>query len=152
MEQNVRRDRGVRDPSADMASPRIGRFGLLPSLLEEFFEPAAGSRAQTIPIPLDIEETPNTYVIRADVPGVDKSEIGVDLYENTLTISTERKEEHATDGTVVWRERAYGKASRSVQLPQPVDDGDVQASFTNGTLRLVLTKRSVKNTRRISIE
>ncbi|MEO8135449.1 MAG: Hsp20/alpha crystallin family protein [Betaproteobacteria bacterium] len=87
----------------------------------------------------------------ADLPGIGKEAIQVDLHENTLTISAERKEEKNTDGTPVWRERTYGRLTRSLQLPQAVDQEDVQAVQANGTLRLVLAKRSVRETRRIQI-
>ena len=76
----------------------------LPSLLEEFFQPANGESRGTS-FPLDIEETENAYRLTADLPGLEKSDIGVDLNENTLTISAERKDERDTDGRVLWRER-----------------------------------------------
>jgi HSP20 family protein len=151
MDNDLRRGRGLRDPGSDMASSRVGRFGLLPSLLEEFFEPQSGRAGASGTFTLDIEETPTSYIVYADLPGISKSDIQVELHENTLTISAERKEEHSADGNVVWRERSYGKLNRSVQLPQAVDDDSVEATHVDGALRLVLAKQAVKNTKRISI-
>jgi len=151
MDNDLRRARGLREPSSDMASSRVGRFGLLPSLLEEFFEPQPGRSAASHTFALDIEETPGSYIVYADIPGISKNDIQIELLENTLTIRAERKEEHSADGNLVWRERSYGKLNRSVQLPQAVDDGSVEATHVDGTLRLVLAKQAVKNTKRISI-
>jgi HSP20 family protein len=132
------------------ASANLGRFGLLPSLLEEFFQPTNGeSRATSFP--LDIEETESAYRITADLPGLEKNDIAIDLHENTLTISAERKEERDTDGRALWRERLTGKLSRTIQLPQPVDPDAVNATYVNGALRLTMQKLAVTKTRKINV-
>lgn len=132
------------------ANSNAGRFGLLPSLLEEFFQPAAGEpRGATFPF--DIEETETAYQLTADLPGLEKSDIGIDLHENTLTISAERKEERDTDGRSIWRERASGKLSRTVQLPQAVDPDNVKATYINGVLQLTMQKLAATKTRKISV-
>ncbi len=132
------------------ANSNPGRFGLLPSLLEEFFQPAAGEpRGATFPF--DIEETETAYQLTADLPGLEKSDIGIDLHENALTISAERKEERATDGRSLWRERASGKLSRTVQLPQAVDPDNVKATYVNGVLQLTMQKLAATKTRKISV-
>ncbi|MFY9486185.1 MAG: Hsp20/alpha crystallin family protein, partial [Bacillota bacterium] len=73
---------------------------------------------------VDIEETDNMYVVKADVPGFDKENIDIELSDNVLTISgkvDERSETTDTDGGYVRRERRYGAFRRSFMLPDEVD-------------------------------
>lgn len=149
MDDLLHRAAVTRAPYSD-ANSNPGRFGLLPSLLEEFFQPAAGEpRGATFPF--DIEETETAYQLTADLPGLEKGDIGIDLHENTLTISGERKEERATDGRPLWRERASGKLSRTVQLPQAVDSDTVKATYVNGVLQLTMQKLAATKTRKIRV-
>jgi len=127
-----------------------GRFGLLPSLLEEFFQPSQGD-ARGISFPIDIDETEDAYQLKADLPGLEKSDIDVDLRENVLTVSAERKVENETESRPVWRERIVGKLSRTVHLPQQVDPDGVQATYSAGCLQVTLRKLAAASTRKISI-
>lgn len=149
MDDLLRRAAGTRAPY-NAGSSNLGRFGLLPSLLEEFFQPANGEHRGNS-FALDIEETETAYQLTADLPGLEKSDIGIDLHENTLTISAERKEERATDGRLLWRERATGKLARTVQLPQAVDADAVKATYLNGTLQLTMQKLAATKTKKISV-
>jgi HSP20 family protein len=142
----------MRNPAHDPASVHAGRFGLLPSLLEEFFQPAVAVAADAPgAFAIEIEETPNAYRVLADLPGVDKNDIQIDLHENTLTITAERREERSAEGRVLWSERRAGKLARTIQLPQAVDAETVQAKQVNGTLDLTLQKQAASRTRRINI-
>ena len=143
MDDLLRRAAVTRAPYND-GNP--GRFGLLPSLLEEFFQPASGAS-----FALDIEETETAYQLTADLPGLEKSDIAIDLHENILTISAERKEERGTDGRLLWHERPTGKLSRTVQLPQAVDADAVKATYVNGMLQLTMQKLAATKTRKISV-
>jgi hypothetical protein len=78
-------------------NPNSGRFGLLPSVLEEFFQPS-NSDARGASFTRDIEETESAYQLTVDLPELEKSDINIDLHENTRTISAERKEERPTEG------------------------------------------------------
>ena len=127
-----------------------GRFGLLPSLLEEFFQPSPGE-TRGISFPVDIDETENAYQLKADLPGLDKSDIEIDLRENTLTVSAERKAENEAESRSVWRERIVGKLSRTVHLPQQVDPDGVQATYNAGCLHVSLPKLAATSARKISI-
>src|SRR5437868_14388998 len=148
MDEFPRRGSRMRQPNDPNAN--LGRFGLLPSLLEEFFQPSNGeSRATSFP--LDIEEIESAYRLTADLPGLEKSDIGIDLHENTLTISAERKEERDADGRLLWHERPTGKLSRTVQLPQAVDADAVKATYVNGMLQLTMQKLAATKTRKISV-
>jgi len=92
--------------------------------------------------PVDIKENKNSYVINAELPGIEKDNISVDVEDHTLSISAERssekeKKEGDSFHTI---ERAYGKFYRSFSLPQNVDLSNIQADYKNGILSLVLPK------------
>jgi HSP20 family protein len=118
--------------------------------LEEFFQPS-NSEARGASFPLDIEETESAYQLTADLLGLEKSDINIDLHENTLTMSAERKEERSTEGRVLWHERVAGRVSPTTQLPQVVDADAVQATYVNGTLQLRMQKLAVTKWRKISV-
>jgi len=149
MDDSRRRAPGMRSPYED-ATANTGRFGLLPSLLEEFFQPGYGA-GQGKSFAVDIEETENAYQLTADLPGLDKGDIGIDLHENTLLISAERKDERATDGRLLWQERTVGNLSRTIQLPQAVDADAVKATYVNGVLQLTMQKLAATKTKKITV-
>ncbi|HOB90394.1 MAG: Hsp20/alpha crystallin family protein [Bacillota bacterium] len=103
---------------------------------------------------VDIEETDNMYVVKADVPGFDKENIDIELSDNVLTISgkvDERSETTDTDGGYVRRERRYGAFRRSFMLPDEVDHDKAKASFKNGVLKIEIPKTGRRPHRKISI-
>ena len=91
---------------------------------------------------LDIDETDDDYTVIADLPGVDPENININLKDGMLTINAEIPETTVErEGTrSLVRERRFGHFSRSVRLSQAVNDADVEAEYTNGTLRLTLPK------------
>ncbi len=91
---------------------------------------------------VDIKEDDNNYLIRADVPGVDKKDIEVRLENGVLSISGEKKtEKESGKGTKHHRtERYYGSFSRRFTLPTSVKSDKVDASYKNGVLSLTIPK------------
>ncbi len=93
-------------------------------------------------------------VMKADMPGVKKEDLHLDLSENILTISGEKKmEETVEKGGLYSCERSYGKFSRSFELPSEVDTEKITASLKEGVLeiRLAKTEKAEKETKNISI-
>src|SRR5437016_2794998 len=87
--------------------------------------------------PVDVFETPETVVLKADLPDVKKDEVDISIENNTLTIKGERKMEKETKEKNFYRmERSYGGFSRSFTLPPTVESEKVEASFENGVLTL----------------
>src|SRR5438552_3880484 len=81
----------------------------------------------------DVKETKDTYVIKADVPGVKDDDLNVSVNGNLLTISGKREEEHREEGDRYYAmERGYGEFGRSFSLPDGVDPDNVTAEFKNG--------------------
>ena len=90
---------------------------------------------------VDITEEKNRFIIRADLPGMTKSDITIAIQGDTLTISGEKKEEHKREeGNYYHLERAYGSFQRSFSLPDYVDRENVDAKYNDGVLELVLKK------------
>lgn len=94
-------------------------------------------------IRLDIKEDDAGYTVHAELPGVKKEDINVQIDGNMLSIEAESKQEkEEKEGEkVLHKERYYGKISRAVRLAQEVDQDKAQASYQDGILELVLPKK-----------
>lgn len=89
----------------------------------------------------DVKETENEYVIEAEIPGADKDDIKLDLDDNSLTISVERKQEEKEERqNYIRRERRYGSYSRSFYVDNIKHDS-VKAEYKNGILKVTLPKK-----------
>ncbi len=119
------------------------------SLSRLFSEPA--SRPWTPPV--DIYETENELVLKADVPDIDPKDVGIQLENGTLTLKGERKFEEQKNGRGFHRiERSYGKFVRAFSLPETVDGDKVKADYKNGVLTITLPKKEVAKPRTINVE
>ena len=101
----------------------------------------------------DIKETDKEYIIEADMPGVDKKDIEIELVDDRLTISAKRDEQtNEEKDNYIRKERHYGQASRSF-LVQGVKNDEVTAEYDNGVLRVIMpkTEESRNRGRRIDI-
>ncbi len=108
----------------------------------------AGSRA----IALDVVETPEAYVVRAELPGIAKDKIEVNVEDRSVTIGAEFGEEVEATGKTLWKERSFGKSSRAIRLPEAVDANATQATHVDGVLQLTLPKIAKANTKQITIQ
>lgn len=103
--------------------------------------------------PVDVFETPENIVLKADLPDVNKDEVDVSVENNTLTIKGERKmQKEAKEKNFYRMERSYGTFSRSFTLPPTVAAEKVEASFENGVLTLTLPKREESKPRQIKVK
>ncbi|KAI9325212.1 HSP20-like chaperone [Zopfochytrium polystomum] len=118
---------------------------LFPSLLSDVFTPAVPSSLRgpfSDGLALDVSETEKEYLVKADVPGVKKEEVSLSVKDDVLTISGERTT--STDESNEHRhivERAYGRFSRSIQLPKDANPDEISATMEDGVLKLTITKR-----------
>lgn len=102
---------------------------------------------------IDVAETKNDIVVKAEVPGMDPKDIDISLSDGTLTIKGEKKqerEEKEEDYHLV--ERSYGTFTRSVQLPKQVKHDHVSASYKNGILKVILPKSEEAKTKSVKIK
>lgn len=123
----------------------FNRFMMRPMLREGMeFEPQ---------IRMDLKEAEGKYVVNAEIPGVNKDDIHVTIEGNRVSISAEVKHEKETkeNERVIRSERSYGMASRTFTLAEEVDQGKVQAKYTNGVLELTLPKKAGAARKEIAI-
>jgi HSP20 family protein len=101
---------------------------------------------------MDLVETDEHFVLRADLPGLSEEDIKIEFEDGTLTVSGERKAEHETKNEGYYRvERAFGAFSRSLTLPQGIDPEAVTANFDRGVLEVRVPKPEERKPRRIEI-
>ncbi len=101
---------------------------------------------------MDLVESGDHFVLRADLPGMGEEDIKIEVEDGTLTISGERKAEHEANEEGYYRvERAFGSFSRALTLPKGVDAGAVSASFDRGVLEVRIPKPEERKPRRIEI-
>jgi HSP20 family protein len=101
----------------------------------------------------DLVEEGDHYVLRADVPGVSEDDVKVELEDNVLTISGERKSEREQRKNGYYRlERASGRFARSLTLPEGVDAGSIKARFENGVLEVSIPKPAERKPHRVAID
>src|SRR5215216_2835656 len=101
---------------------------------------------------MDLVESGDHFVLRADLPGLSEEDVKIELEDGTLTVSGERKAEHEEKEEGYYRvERAFGGFSRSLTLPQGIDPEAVNASFDRGVLEVRIPKPEEKKPRRIEI-
>lgn len=137
------------DPFREMVSLRDELDRLFDSVFGRL--PRERSEVYWAP-PMDIEETDDAIIVRAELPGMSKDDIKVTLSGDMLTISGERKQEAEKKGKTYYRvERAYGKFQRTVTLPCEVDGDRTKASYKAGVLELVLPKSEKSKAKEITI-
>jgi HSP20 family protein len=92
---------------------------------------------------VDLEETKDAYIVKSDLPGLEKDKIDLTVKENVLTIEgvreTTNKTEDQKNGYYA-QERSYGSFARSLSLPGPVDESKIAAAYKNGVLTITLPK------------
>jgi HSP20 family protein len=103
--------------------------------------------------PVDIEETPEEFVIRADLPGIPQKDVKVSLMGDTLTIRGERREERSTkEGSHHRMERVSGTFERSFTLGAPVRADAVKAQVRDGVLEVRVPKAEEARLRQIDVQ
>jgi HSP20 family protein len=104
-------------------------------------------------IKIDVKEDDKGYTVKADIPGVKKEDIQIDVDNDEITLRAEAKKEkeEKKDEKVVYSERSYGMVSRSFSLPSDVDAKLANAEYKDGVLTLVLPKKSNGSAKRITV-
>ena len=116
---------------------------------------AAAEAGETVRrIRIDVAEKDGEYKVLAEIPGVKKDDIQVDIEGDVVSISAEtRAEKDVKEGErVIHSERYFGKVSRSFRLGQEVDQAKASAKYTDGVLELVLPKKTAASAKRVTIQ
>jgi HSP20 family protein len=139
-----------RDPFRELFDLQRG----LNQLLDASFE----TPREDVPLkawapPVDIYEDDNAFLIKLELPEVSRDEVKVNLNENTLSISGERRVENEQKRENYHRvERSYGQFYRSFTLPPNVNPEGINAQFKDGVLRLTLPKREEAKPKQIEVK
>jgi len=146
-----------------MATIKWDPFATLPTLqdrINRIFEEAfpvskddgAPSMCDWRP-PVDTYEEGDTIVITAELPGVNKKNISIDVKDNTISISGERTlEENISDKKYFRRERCHGKFFRAFSLPETADPNRIEAVFKGGVLKILIRRSVATETKKVEIK
>jgi len=124
-------------------------------LFTSFFDTPAGNGAggmqRWVP-PMDLVETENDFVLKADLPGLDADDVTIEVEDRVLTVSGERTIEHEAKKEGYYRlERSSGRFRRSLTLPDGVDPAKIAASFDKGVLEIRVPKPEEAKPRKVRI-
>lgn len=128
--------------------------------LDEFFNDVAPAfyvkpvHGDGVPaqIRVDVKETNDAYTVQAEVPGVSRDDIQVNVEGKVVTLRAEIKPQDGEGGKLLRGERYYGAVSRSFQLPLDIDNSAARARYENGVLQLTLPKKTASASQRLTIE
>jgi HSP20 family protein len=104
---------------------------------------------------VDISETDSEYLVKAEVPGIDKKDVKVTVQDHLLTLQGERKQEKEEKGRRFHRvERSYGSFFRTFEIPEGVDESKLKAEFKDGvlTVHLPKTEKAVSKAIEVKVE
>jgi HSP20 family protein len=144
------------DPFADLGFPDWGldfpRLGRLRRMFDEDLGERV-RRAGVIAPAVDITESDTQYVVKAEVPGVKKGDLTLEVREGVLTLRGEKKEEREEGKDKGRRlERVFGAFSRSFSLPQDANADRIEASFADGVLTISIPKRPESKPAQVAIK
>jgi HSP20 family protein len=120
-------------------------------LMNGLLEGNGGTTQGWVPA-LDVWETENEIVYAFDLPGIPEDEIEVELEDGSLTVSAERERQHQESDDRFYRfERRFGTFSRTIGLPQGVDESGINADYKNGVLEVHVRKPEQPKPQRIQV-
>ena len=116
-------------------------------------QPVRAPGGDALEIKVEVKESNGDYTVQAEMPGVKKEDINVQIDGNRVAISAEvKRESEQKEGERVLRsERYYGAVARSFTLASEVDESKATASFEDGVLRLTLPKKAAPSAKRLQI-
>jgi HSP20 family protein len=133
----------------DMSNRLNRMFGRSPLAREAETQMVAFDWAPSV----DISENPEEFVIKAEVPGVNKDDVKVSIEDGVVSIQGERKQEKEEKDKKFHRiERSYGSFLRSFSLPSNIDDAKVQAQFKDGLLTVRLPKSASAKPKSVEVK
>jgi HSP20 family protein len=125
--------------------------GEMNRLFNAFFEGNGESARRWAPA-MDLVEADDHLVLKADLPGMSEDDVRIEVRDNVLTVSGERKAGHEEKRSGYHRvERAFGSFARTLTLPDGVDVDSIEASFDKGVLEVRIPKPEQRQPRRIEI-
>jgi HSP20 family protein len=138
----------------------LTRYGNFESLFDDLAKGfwvrplAAPAGADDLKLRVDVKEDEKAYTVHAEIPGVKKEDIQVEVHGDQVSIRAEvkREKEEKKDEKLLHSERYYGMVSRSFTLPSEVDDKSTVAKYQDGVLDLTLPKKTGGGTHRVAVQ
>jgi HSP20 family protein len=126
----------------------------LSSLFDGLFDPWDRAVSSTLSPNVDVIEEKDAFKLQAEIPGMDKKDIVVEVSDGVLSIRGEKKEEkfEKDKDRYCHFERSYGSFKREFKLPEDVDPEQIDAKYTNGVLELVLKKTEKAKPKQVDIK
>jgi len=134
---------------------RYHPFGEIDNLFKGFLvRPMGFETDDELHIKMEVVENEKDYVVHAEIPGVKKEDINLDVSGNQISISAEvkREKEEKNGERVLRAERYFGRVSRTFTLAHDIDEAGVQAKYTDGVLQLTLPKKMMTVAKKIAIQ
>ncbi len=137
-------------PSLSVYDPFAEVF---PELFRSVLKPARAQGGDALEIRVEVKEANGSYTVQAEMPGVKKEDIQVQIDGNRVSINAEvKRETEQKEGERVLRsERYYGAVGRTFSLASELDEGAATAKFDNGVLTLTLPKKAAPASKRLQI-
>jgi len=140
------------EPARELHSIQHEVNRLFGALFDTPIAASAGAASRSWVPAMDLVEEKDQYVLHADLPGLSEKDVKIELEDNVLSITGTRKSEHESRKEGYYRvERASGKFSRSLTLPDGVDPEGIRAEFQNGVLEVRIPKPEERKRRRVEI-
>ncbi len=134
----------------------VSRYDPLDDFFRGFFVRPVdfGTTPETPSIKLDVKTQDNNYLVHAELPGIRKEDIHVNIDGSVVSITAERKQEkEVKEGERVLRtERYFGKVSRSFDLGTDIDESQAVAKYNDGVLELTLPKKTASPNKRLTVQ
>ena len=145
---------------SDVATPETALFGPLHRQIDRLFDdfarglaPLAGASGATLIPRIDVAETDKAIEISVELPGLQREDVEIALDDNVLTIRGESQvEEDRDDRNVHVSERVYGAFYRSIELPPGVDPSSIDATMSNGVLKITVPKPANASPKKIEVK
>jgi HSP20 family protein len=120
-------------------------------VFDAFFGNGVAPQRRWVPA-MDLIETDDSLVLRADLPGMRREDVDIEIKDGVLTVAGERHADHEEKAEGFYRvERAFGRFSRSLTLPDGIDADSVTADFTDGVLEVRVPKPEERKPHRVQI-
>src|SRR4030042_3164335 len=148
----VRRNDGEQTLVPYYGSP-LSFLGAMDRLAGNIWDSSKPYTVDTSLVPhTDIYEENDQLVMKTELPGINKEDVNITLQGDRLTIKAEKKETVVEDTACYTRERQYGQYFRSINLPFPVKEDKISATFEKGVLELRLSKAEESKAKKIEIK
>ncbi len=136
----------------------VGTFDWLQRQINELFDfprfpESQGLFDRRVSPAIDVVEHADRFTVECDLPGIDQKDIDISIASGVLTIRGEKKTEKKSEKSKVYKKETWeGSFQRTVSLPTGVDGDKVEATFTDGVLKITLPKREEAKTKKIELK